>query len=197
MQGVRHTENGGTMLPSTVPARAGGVRRWSLRVLAGILVLLGLVFIVIVPADRVRFVGPALWSDTLAYSGFGTDEGVPAVSQVRCSFVRRKGTQDPSFWDCTLVLESPDESPDGDPASRTAASPNVLKRELHFNHAGTVPRLRRLSAAEEPPTFGVIWDDADLAWRWSNWVLTCLPLWLVGTACLLGARLAWRPASRS
>ena len=181
------------MSPNVIQARAARAWRRGLQGLAGTLVLLGLVVLVVVPADRVWSDGPALWHDTLAYFGFGTDEGVPAVSQIRCSFVRRKGTQDPSFWDCTLVLGPPD----GEPASPTVQSPNVLKRELQSNHAGAVPRLRRLSAAGAPAAFGVIWGDADLAWRWSNWVLTCLPLWFTGTACLVGARLAWCRASSS
>ncbi len=165
--------------------------------------------------------GWGLLDDTLAWSGAGTAEGVPSVSQVSC-FKRQFGSSSASRrsagagdWSCTLYLGASDELPQEDPwAGMTAdeayreymrrmdeyadslrartGGEGRIERILASNRTGDLPTLRRLSGENEPERFGVVWGGGELAGRWLMWVLLGAFFIGIGIMSLAAARTIWR-----
>jgi hypothetical protein len=136
--------------------------------------------------------GMALWPDTRAAWGAGTEAGAPRVTSVSC-ISQRYGTQGRTAaggstrHECRLSLAWPEG---------VSGQPRSLSRELPTDRSGQIPRLRLLSAPGEAAALGVVWDGAELRGRWLAWALESLIFWGFGAACAIVAWLGFRRAAR-
>ena len=80
-----------------------------------------------------------------------------------------------------------------DPAQRALAIPDRIERELSANLGGRIPTLRRLSAPNEPPVFGVVWKGSELFEHWVDWAITYVLIfgWF-GAGCLVVGVWGWK-----
>jgi hypothetical protein len=154
-----------------------------------------------------------LIDDTRAWFGRGTAEGVPTVSEVSC-LQRRYGSTSQrgiglSDWQCVIDLAAPERPAEDDPfAGRsyeagmaeynrrlqiqlkgllTDVSASRIERVLPSNRTGDLPVLRRLSAGDQPPRYGVVWGGGELLRRWLDWLLVSAFFLGFGAACLFAA----------
>ncbi len=198
------------------------MRRLLLRVVAVFLIICSIPALLYPVAMLFMSPGPMLLRDTRSLLGAGTADGVPTVSQVNCSaeeFGAGYRLRRFRLWNCLLMLSAPESQPAaavaGDPyagmsrdeameeyqrqisqlsaATRQAPSvPSYLERQLPQDRSGDLPRLRQLSAAGEPPEYGVIWGGRELSIRWLFWGLLTVVMLIFGGGCLYAAKVAWR-----
>jgi hypothetical protein len=188
------------------------------RLLALLLLPVGLVCLAFPVAQLVLNDEAGLIDDTRAWFGAGTAEGVPAVSQVSC-VQQRYGSSSSrgiglSDWHCVLDLAPAARPAKDDPfAGRSYdegmeeynrrlreqleglgrnASSSRLERVLPSNRTGDLPVLRRLSGEGEAPRFGAVWRGGEILWRWLAWLLVSALFLGFGAACLYAAWMARR-----
>ncbi len=184
------------------------------RILAVLLLPVGLVCLAFPAAQLVLKDEAGLIDDTRAWFGAGTAEGVPTVSQVSC-LSQRYGSSSQrgiglSEWQCVLDLAAAAKPAEDDPFAgrsydegmkeynrrlmaqldglrRGASLPSRLERVLPSDRSGDLPVLRRLSAEGEPPRFGAVWGGGEILWRWLAWLLVSSVFLAFGAACLFAA----------
>ena len=195
--------------------RSGMLVRGPLRrVLAMLLLPVGLVCLAFPVAQLVLKDEAGLIDDTRAWFGAGTAEGAPTVAQVSC-IQQRYGSSSRrgvglSDWHCVLDLAAPAAPAQDDPfagrsydegmkeynrrlreqlkaLSTSASLPSRLERVLPSNRTGDPPVLRRLSGEGEPPRFGAVWGAGEILWRWLAWLLVSALFLGFGAACLYAA----------
>ena len=69
---------------------------------------------------------------------------------------------------------------------------NRIERRLATDRSNQLPAVRILSPPGEPRRVGLVWGFAELAWRWTHWLVTSLILFALGAACLYAVRLSWK-----
>jgi len=69
---------------------------------------------------------------------------------------------------------------------------NRLERKLATNRSGQLPAVRILSGQGEPRRVGLVWGFGELAWRWAQWLVTCLLFFGFGGACLFAVWVTWK-----
>jgi hypothetical protein len=185
-------------------------------------VLRVLVVVVFVPGALACFGGVVLFAgrngdglldDTWAYLGGGTVEGVPVVSQVSC-VGRTHGGGSRSLqlrdWACVIDL-APPQRPAAVPAPgmttqevmeenfrrlaelrRPDRGSSRLNRVLASDRTGDIPTLRRLSAAGEPPRYGIVWGVGELGGRWLHAAFSSALLIGAGAMLLFVSWFVWR-----
>jgi hypothetical protein len=198
------------------------VRALLLRLIAVVILLAGLVCLLFPFVDLVRPGGPMLLDDTRAYFGAGSGEGVPIVHQVACMSAHyggsggRHGSPGMTEYPCDLLLaEDPSRVKEDPYAGMTyeeamkeydrrilaqsrgeGTFPDRIERTFSADvSTRPPPRLRLMSeAGVSPPRYGVVYDGAELSWRWLHWATSSLLFWGFGAACLFGARAGFRRA---
>lgn len=76
--------------------------------------------------------------------------------------------------------------------ARSSGPSNRIERKLATNRSGQLPAIRILSAKGEPRRVGLVWGFGELAWRWSQRLVTSLLFFGLGAACLFAVWLAWK-----